>query len=116
MASSYALQSSFELANSKFVEPFFLIALDKLNPLPSSMFFLTLNSGFGGYFLASTPVPQELNQKGRNDKKNMNLKILFENMLIKVNLLNYHHIYCKNVEKYSKLRENECCKFTTIIN
>ena len=55
MVSNDALQSSFEDANSKFVDLFPPSALSNLKPLPSSKFFWTLLSGFGGFFLASPP-------------------------------------------------------------
>jgi hypothetical protein len=48
-----ARHNSLELANSKFVLPRPPIELLSLNPLPSSKFFLTLNLGSGGFFLAS---------------------------------------------------------------
>ena len=60
--SKEALHNSFELANSNVPLPPFPILSPSLNPLPSSMFFLTRASGLGGYFLASAPgnlPPQE---------------------------------------------------------
>ena len=50
--SNEALHNSFELANSKFVEPLSFFEFN-LKPLPSSKFFLTRSFGSGDTFLAS---------------------------------------------------------------
>ena len=85
MVSREALHKGFELANSKFPDPFFIESIS-LKPLPSSIFFFTLASGFGGYFLASAPgnlPPHEL--------RKMEDKIKIKVICLK-KLTNFYHL------------------------
>ena len=100
IVSREALHNSLVLANSKAFLPKVLPKLSlRLNPRPSSMFFLTLSLGSSGYFLASPPgsLPlQELKTKIDNIKIKIILRFLKE-IIIKlvVNLIALYNILLK---------------------
>jgi len=80
IVSNDALHNSFELANSKLVEPLKDL-LFILKPFPSDKFFATLFFGLGGFFIASPPgnFAQEFN-------------IIRVKMTVVVNLISFRYI------------------------
>ena len=106
IVSKDALHNSFELANSKFVDLPLSTASINLNPLPSSMFFFTLNSGLGGDFLASPLFAHEFNKKGKIHTKINNFKVFFENIVNKQSIISIN-IYNTYISKISKKTLNK---------
>ena len=102
MVSKEARQSSFELAKSKSPDLLVLTVSINLKPLPSSIFFLTLNSGWGGDFLASPlfaiKSAQEVSKKLKILKKSKFFMSFKENMVFLLKLYNYLDIIHKFIK------------------
>ena len=106
--SNEALQSSLELAKSK-VPPFCLFPPINLNPLPCSIFCLTLSSTLGGTFLASEGEglngPQELKKVNKKNSENsLKNEVFFIIIVFKGFLyLSCINMIIKNFKKPSKI-------------